>query len=177
MLIAPSDHAIADGAAFRETVAKGIPAALSGDIVTFGIAPTRAETGYGWLELGEGGDQAQPLKRFVEKPNAERAEAMLASGGFLWNAGIFLATARTMVAAFAAYAPNMLTHVQASLDEATVDLGFLRLNPNAWANADAISIDYAVMERAANLSVVPFGGRWTDLGGWDAVALEMGEPG
>ncbi len=174
MLVAPSDHAIGDGAAFRETVTTGIPSAIVGEIVTFGIVPTRAETGYGWLELGDGGEAVQPLKRFVEKPSAERAEAMLASGRFLWNAGIFLSTARTMVAAFAAYAPSMLTQVQASLDAATVDLGFLRLNLEGWSKADAISIDYAVMERASNLSVVPFLGRWSDLGGWDAVAMEMG---
>lgn len=174
MLIAPSDHAIADGVGFQETVKSGIPAALAGEIVTFGINPTRPETGYGWLELGEGGGAVQPLKRFVEKPDAERACEMLAAGGFLWNAGIFLSTARTMVDAFSAYAPSMLAGVQASLDAATVDLGFLRLNSEAWSKADAISIDYAVMERATNLSVVPFVGRWTDLGGWDAVAIEMG---
>ena len=174
MLISPSDHAIADEFAFCETVKSGIPAALTGEIVTFGITPTRPETGYGWLELGEGGGAVQPLKGFLEKPSAERARAMMASGGFLWNSGIFLSTARTMVDAFAAYAPSLLADVQASLDAATVDLGFLRLNSEAWSKATAISIDYAVMEHADNLSVVPFVGRWTDLGGWDAVAMEMG---
>jgi mannose-1-phosphate guanylyltransferase/mannose-6-phosphate isomerase len=175
LLVAPSDHSIDDPAAFRATVQRGVAAARSGRIVTFGITPTRAETGYGWLELDTAhvGD-ATALRRFVEKPDAAQATAMLAAGNFLWNAGIFLFTARTILAAFAAHAPNLLPPVRAALGEARADLGFLRLDPAAWARADAISIDYAVMERAATLSVVPFSGRWTDLGDWDAVATEMG---
>ena len=175
MLVAPSDHAIADAAAFRATVQRGVPAARAGRIVTFGITPTRAETGYGWLELDTPatGD-AVALKRFVEKPDATRSQAMLEAGNFLWNAGIFLFSARTILDAFAAHAPALLPPVRAAVDGAKADLGFLRLDPAAWARAEAISIDYAVMERAANLSVVPFTGAWTDLGGWDAVATEMG---
>jgi mannose-1-phosphate guanylyltransferase/mannose-6-phosphate isomerase len=175
LLVAPSDHAIDDPAAFRATVQRGVAAARLGRIVTFGITPTRAETGYGWLELDTAhmGD-ALALKRFVEKPDAAQATAMLSAGNFLWNAGIFLFTARTILAAFAAHAPNLLPPVRAAMGEAKADLGFLRLDPAAWARAEAISIDYAVMERAATLSVVPFSGRWTDLGGWDAVATEMG---
>ncbi len=175
MLVAPSDHAIADAAAFRATVQRGVAAARAGRIVTFGIAPTRAETGYGWLELdAPATGDAVALKRFVEKPDASRAQAMLKAGNFLWNAGIFLFSARTILDAFAAHAPALLSPVRAAVDGAKADLGFLRLDPVAWAGAEAISIDYAVMERAANLSVVPFTGAWTDLGGWDAVATEMG---
>ena len=175
MLVAPSDQAITDPAAFRSTVQRGIPAARAGRIVTFGITPTRAETGYGWLELdGQITEAAEPLKRFVEKPDAARAAQMLAAGRFLWNAGIFLFTARTILDAFATHAPALLPPVRAAVEGAKADLGFLRLDPAAWAQAEAISIDYAVMERAANLSVVPFAGAWTDLGGWDAVATEMG---
>lgn len=175
MLVAPSDHAIADAAAFRATVQRGVAAARAGRIVTFGIAPTRAETGYGWLELdAPATGDAVALKRFVEKPDASRAQAMLKAGNFLWNAGIFLFSARTILDAFAAHASALLSPVRAAVDGAKADLGFLRLDPVAWAGAEAISIDYAVMERAANLSVVPFSGAWTDLGGWDAVATEMG---
>ena len=174
ILLAPSDHAIGDDDAFRATVQKGVMAALAGQIVTFGITPTRAETGYGWLEVDGVLAEATNLKRFVEKPDAARAEAMLNEGGFLWNSGIFLVTARTLIAAFEAYAPNLLAPVRRAVDLAKADLGFLRLDPEAWGRAEAISVDYAVMERADNLSVVPFVGRWNDLGGWDAVALEMG---
>jgi mannose-1-phosphate guanylyltransferase/mannose-6-phosphate isomerase len=178
MLVAPSDHVIADAAAFRATVQQGVPDALAGQIVTFGITPTRAETGYGWLEydsLATG--KAVALKRFVEKPDPATAEKMLAAGYFLWNSGIFLFSARTILHAFATHAPALLSPVRAAIDAAKADLGFLRLDPQAWAQAEAISIDYAVMERADNLSVVPFTGAWTDLGGWDAVAAEMGVDG
>lgn len=175
LLIAPSDHAIPDAAAFRAAVARGVPAAQAGQIVTFGITPTHAETGYGWLELASPpGEAALPLTRFVEKPDAPRAEAMFQAGHYLWNAGIFLFTAATMVAAFRAHAPDLIAPVQAALDQARTDLGFLRLDPEAWAQVQDISVDYAVMEKAANLSVVAFGAGWSDLGGWDAVAREMG---
>jgi len=175
MLVAPSDHAIADPAAFRESARAGLPAVAAGQIVTFGITPTSPETGYGWLELGgkvEAG--AAPLSRFVEKPDLARAEAMLAAGNFLWNSGIFMFKVSTILAAFEAHAPAMLGPVKAAVEGAEVDLKFLRLDPVAWAGAPSDSIDYAVMEKAKNLSVVPYAAGWNDLGGWDAVAREMG---
>jgi mannose-1-phosphate guanylyltransferase/mannose-6-phosphate isomerase len=176
LLIAPSDHAIPDPEAFRQAVARAVPAARAGQIVTFGISPTRAETGYGWLELSAApGEAPVPLTRFVEKPDATRAAEMLAAGTYLWNAGIFLFTARTMVEAFEAHAPGLIDPVRTALARARADLGFLRLEPEAWNGAEDISIDYAVMEKAKNLSVVAFGAGWSDLGGWDAVAREMGE--
>ncbi len=175
LLIAPSDHAIPDAAAFRDAVARGVPAAEAGQIVTFGIAPTRAETGYGWLELAEPpGADPVPLTRFVEKPAAPLAQTMLEAGNFLWNAGIFLFTAQTMVAAFETHAPEFLAPVRTALAEARADLGFLRLDPAAWGQAPEKSVDYAVMEKAENLSVVAFSAGWSDLGGWDAVGREMG---
>jgi mannose-1-phosphate guanylyltransferase / mannose-6-phosphate isomerase len=176
MLVAPSDHVVPDALAFRAAVKAGEAAAKSGRIVTFGIRPTRAETGYGWLELTGPAADGVPvdLARFVEKPKRDAAESMLAAGNFLWNAGIFLFTAATMIAAFRAHAPGLLAPVGAAVDGARADLGFLRLEETAWKGAEAISIDYAVMERAANLVAVPFGAGWSDLGGWDAVASEMG---
>lgn len=175
LLVAPSDHAISNPEAFRAAVARGVPAARAGQIVTFGIAPTHAETGYGWLELSApAGQEAVPLTRFVEKPDLPRAEAMLAAGTFLWNAGIFLFSVRTMLAAFRAHAPALLAPVEAAVSGARADLGFLRLAAEGWDKAEAISIDYAVMERAPNLSVVAYDAGWNDLGGWDAVAREMG---
>lgn len=178
ILVAPSDHAVPDPVAFRAAVERGVAAAQAGRIVTFGIAPTHAETGYGWLELAAAivADSA-PLLRFVEKPALPQAEAMLGAGNFLWNSGIFLFSARTMLAAFAAHAPSLVAPVQAAVEGGRVDLGFLRLDAHAWQAADAISIDYAVMERAQNLSAVAFGAGWSDLGGWDAVAREMGADG
>lgn len=175
ILVLPSDHAIADAESFRAAVAAAAPAARAGRIVTFGITPTYAETGYGWLELGAvPGDAPVALTSFVEKPDAARAQAMLAAGNFLWNAGIFLFSARTMLEAFRTHAPDVLPAMTAAVEGAKADLGFLRLDPAAWANAPDISIDYAVMERAGNLSVMAFDKGWNDLGGWDAVAREMG---
>ena len=171
MLVMPTDHEIPDAAAFRAAVAAGLPAAEAGRIVTFGIRPDRAETGYGWLELSAPpeGTAPQPLLRFVEKPDRARAEAMLDGGRHLWNAGIFLMSAATVVAAFEAHAPDLVTPVRAALDEARTDLGFLRLAPGPWGNARSVSVDYAVMELAGNLDVLPFHGAWSDLGDWNAV--------
>ncbi len=174
ILVAPSDHSIPDTKAFRGAVQRGEAAARAGRIVTFGISPTRAETGYGWLEVApDGGAETLPLLRFVEKPCATRAAEMLGNDGFLWNAGIFLFTARTMIDAFGAHSPDLLGPVGAALDQAKPDLGFLRLDPAAWGGARDVSIDYAVMERSDNLSVVPFRDGWSDLGGWDSVWSEM----
>jgi mannose-1-phosphate guanylyltransferase/mannose-6-phosphate isomerase len=179
MLVAPSDHVIPDAAAFRDAVRAAVPAAEAGQLVTFGIRPDRAETGYGWLAMSEapGTDFApvpQPLKGFVEKPTTANAQAMLEGGAHLWNAGIFLLSARSIIAAFTAYAPTMLDDVRAAVEGAEKDLGFTRLAPGPWAKLDDISIDYAVMEKANNLTVVPFGGDWSDLGGWDAVWRKSG---
>lgn len=176
MLIVPSDHVIPDQEAFHAAVQIAKEAAMAGDLVTFGIAPDRAETGYGWLELpgNTPGAGPVPLVRFVEKPNAARAAEMLAAGRYLWNAGIFLFSVKTIRAAFEAYAPDLLAPVAQAVSEGAPDLGFYRLAPGPWASLPDISIDYAIMEKADNLSVVPFTGRWSDLGGWDAVWRELG---
>ena len=177
MLVAPSDHVVPDAAAFRAAVAAGLPAAEAGRLVTFGITPDRPETGYGYLELaaapdGSGGPVA--LARFVEKPDGAHAAEMIAAGNFLWNAGIFLFRAEAIVAAFRAHAPDLIAPVEAALDGGRADLGFLRLAAAPWEGLRDVSIDYAVMERSANLSVVPFAAGWSDLGGWDAVWREGG---
>lgn len=177
MLVSPSDHVIPDAAAFGAAVKIGAKAAKTGQIVTFGITPTHAETGYGYLELTQAADGADaiPLKQFVEKPNAEKAAALVQTGTHLWNAGIFLFSVKTIISAFETHASDLMAPVSAAVNEAKSDLGFLRLDPEAWAKADDISIDYAVMERADNLSVVPFGAGWSDLGGWDAVWRETAQ--
>jgi len=173
LLVAPSDHVVPDITAFKSAITKGMQAVEAGQLVTFGITPTRPETAYGYLELSEtSSGEPVALKRFVEKPNAARAAQMLADGSFLWNAGIFLFRARDIIAAFEAHAPDLLSPVADALETGHVDLGFCRLGAEAWAGAKDISIDYAVMERAENLSVVPFEGGWSDLGGWDAVWRE-----
>lgn len=180
MLVTPSDHVIPDHAAFRAAVLAAVPTAQAGRIVTFGITPTRPETGYGYLEPQTGGDddaRPRPLKRFVEKPDAASAARMLAEGHYLWNAGIFLFTAQTMIDAFARHAPDMLEGARAAVTGASHDLAFTRLAPGPWAGLRDASIDYAIMERAGNLSVMPYTGAWSDLGGWEAVWQESGPDG
>ena len=177
MLAAPSDHVIPDAEGFRDTVEAAVPTALAGQIVTFGIRPDRAETGYGWLELAtraaEGPPPApQPLRSFVEKPNPETAEALLAGGVHLWNAGIFIFSTSTILEAFAEYAPETLAGVRSSHSAAETDLGFTRLAPKPWSELEDVSIDYAVMECAPNLSVMPYSGAWSDLGDWQAIWRE-----
>lgn len=178
MLVAPSDHVIPDEADFRRAALAAVPRARQGDLVTFGIATSRPETGYGYLELAPGGkaeaDSPQPLERFVEKPDADRASDMVAAGNYLWNAGIFLFTAQAILEAYRKHAPQMVQAVTAAMAQAGTDLGFTRIAPAPWAEADNISIDYALMEKARNLAVMPFGSGWSDLGGWDAVWLESG---
>ncbi len=173
LLVAPSDHVVPDAEAFREAVAVGAAAARQGELVTFGIRPDRPETGYGYLELKTNGDGAVPgvhkLARFVEKPDAGRAAEMLAAGNFLWNAGIFLFSVADIIKAFKTHAPNLLQPVQDAVAGIQADLDFLRLGEEAWQATENISIDYAVMERAANLSVVPYDAGWSDLGDWQAV--------
>ncbi|MEM6306966.1 MAG: mannose-1-phosphate guanylyltransferase/mannose-6-phosphate isomerase [Pseudomonadota bacterium] len=177
MLVAPSDHVIPDADQFRETVAAAVPAAQAGQLVTFGIRPDRAETGYGWLEVSQppGDDCApipQPLQSFVEKPDQAVAEQLLAGGMHLWNAGIFLFTTQTILQAFQTHAPQVYHPTQEAVDQAETDLSFTRLAADPWDDLPDISIDYAVMERADNLTVVPYNGAWSDLGDWHAVWRE-----
>jgi mannose-1-phosphate guanylyltransferase / mannose-6-phosphate isomerase len=176
MLVAPSDHVIPDGDAFRATVMAAAPAAMDGKLVTFGITPSRPETGYGYLELTETStaDAASPqsLQRFVEKPDAAKAAEMLASGRYLWNAGIFLMSVKTALAAYRTHMPDMADLATAAVEGAQADLGFIRLDPQPWNRLEDISIDYGIMEKAANLAVMPYRGVWSDLGDWGAVWRE-----
>lgn len=176
MLVAPSDHVITDEEAFRATILKAVPRALAGDLVTFGITPDRPETGYGYLELTPKDnavlDSPRALTRFVEKPDAKQAEDMLSTGNFLWNAGIFLFTTESILAAYAIHAPALLKLIKPVVESASYDLGFTRLNSEHWSAVPDISVDYAIMEKAENLSVMPFSAGWSDLGGWDAVWRE-----
>lgn len=178
MLVAPSDHVVPQAERFRAAVEAAVPAAITGQIVTFGIVPRSPETGYGYLELytreARTAAEPQPLKSFVEKPNQSAAQNMLDAGHYLWNAGIFLFSAQTVIKAFAAYAPEILAATTAAVDEAKQDLHFLRLASDPWDTLPSISIDYAIMEKAANLAVMPYPDRWSDLGSWDAVWQEGG---
>ena len=173
MLVMPSDHKIPDTQEFKACVAAAMPSAQSGQLLTFGVRPHHPETGYGYLELPAGTDfengHPQPLRGFVEKPKLERAQEMLAAGHFLWNAGIFLFSASAILKAYQDHAPEMLATVRRAVEGAKADLGFTRLDGAAWREADSISIDYAIMEKADNLAVMPLTAHWSDLGGWGSI--------
>ena len=173
MLVAPSDHIISDTKAFQESVFKGLPATEECQLVTFGIKPDRAETAYGYLELGpSNSSDIISLKRFVEKPNSELAQAMVNSGNFLWNSGIFLFKASDIIQAFRDVSDYNVDPIIEALKNSEIDLDFCRLDADAWAKAQDASIDYAVMEKTQTLAVVPFEAGWSDLGSWDAVWRE-----
>jgi mannose-1-phosphate guanylyltransferase / mannose-6-phosphate isomerase len=173
LLVAPSDHVINDVNAFQLAIKEAYKVALDGQLVTFGIKPTHPETGFGYLELSKiSPTQAVPLKAFVEKPDLTNAEKMYQSDNFLWNSGIFLFQAKDIIEAFKKYSPSDLDAVNLSLTNSINDLGFCRLNLPDWIKTENTSIDYAIMEKSDNLSVVPFSAGWSDLGGWDAVWRE-----
>jgi mannose-1-phosphate guanylyltransferase/mannose-1-phosphate guanylyltransferase/mannose-6-phosphate isomerase len=176
MLVAPSDHVIADLEAFHDAIRKGAAAATDGTFVTFGIRPTRPETGYGYLELSgpPKNGTPMPLKSFREKPDAETAQEMLEAGTYLWNAGVFMFRVRDVVDAFDAHAAELMAPCQQAIAEGTEDLGFLRLSPDAYCKAKAISFDYAIMEKAEKVIAVSFAGGWSDLGSWDALWQSLG---
>ena len=178
MLVAPSDHVIPDTTAFQVAVAAATDRAVKGDLVTFGITPTRPETGYGYLELSQNtsikSEKTLPLVQFVEKPDAGRASDMVAKGNFLWNAGIFLFSVKAILEAFRLHASDTLAPAQDAVKLAKEDLGFTRLAAAPWSEIEDVSIDYAIMEKANNLAVMPFSAGWSDLGGWDAVWHETG---
>jgi mannose-1-phosphate guanylyltransferase / mannose-6-phosphate isomerase len=168
VLLAPSDHMISDADAFGAAVKTGLGPARDGALVTFGVEPDCPHTGYGYIETGKTGGPALAVKRFVEKPTREVAEAYLDSGGFYWNAGIFLFKAETLIELLQMHAPEILAACRRALDDAVEDLDFLVLGA-AYAQAPAISLDYAVAEKAGNLACVPLEAPWSDVGSWSAV--------
>ncbi|MEB2517625.1 mannose-1-phosphate guanylyltransferase/mannose-6-phosphate isomerase [Pseudomonas sp. YuFO20] len=169
LLVLPADHVFDDLDALHKAFETGAPAARDGRIVTFGIVPNKAETGYGYIRVAEKSDEIQAVQEFVEKPDLATAEQYLADGRYYWNSGMFLFQASSMLAQLEEHAPQVLDAVQAALRNAKEDLDFTRLDTMAFATAENISIDYAVMERSNQVSVVPLDAGWNDVGSWSAV--------
>lgn len=171
LLVLPSDHVIGDEAAFLEAVDTARAAAEAGHLVTFGMQPQRAETGYGYIEAGAappGLDGVQRVARFVEKPPLAEAERMAASGQYFWNSGMFLLPARLFVDELRRFEPGLVETVERALDGSRRDLDFCRLH-ECFATAPSISVDVAVMERTDRAAVVPAAIGWTDVGSWAAL--------
>ncbi|MCB6180115.1 mannose-1-phosphate guanylyltransferase/mannose-6-phosphate isomerase [Rhodobacter sp. Har01] len=171
MLVSPSDHVIRNPKAFLAAIRAGAEAARGGALVTFGIVPDRPESGYGYLELAGPAKAGQPvpLAGFSEKPDAARAAQMIASGNVLWNAGVFLFRVQDILAAFQAHAPELIAPCRAARAAGQRDLGFFRLDAREYGEARPISIDYAVMEKAAGIVAVPVDAGWSDLGSWESL--------
>jgi mannose-1-phosphate guanylyltransferase len=170
LLVMPSDHVIADVDAFRAAIAAAMPIVADGWLATFGITPDHPATGFGWIKIGETlGAGVNRAERFVEKPPLDKAEAMLASGDHAWNGGIFMFRADAYLDALGRFAPDILAAAQAAMDKA--DRQGRRLLPDgeAFAASPSNSIDYAVMERAERVAVVPVAMGWSDVGSWDAL--------
>ncbi|MEL7448880.1 MAG: mannose-1-phosphate guanylyltransferase/mannose-6-phosphate isomerase [Pseudomonadota bacterium] len=170
MLVLPSDHAIADAGAFRAAVSTGFVQASKGHLVTFGIVPTCAHTGYGYLHVGDAiDDGASKVSRFVEKPDAYTAAGYLASGEYLWNSGMFMFKVSRYLEELEKFAPEMLAACRQAISESRVDLDFVRLGEEAFAACPANSIDYAVMEKTTDAVVVPLDAGWSDVGTFSAL--------
>ena len=170
VLALAADHVILDLDAFRATCVAGLEAAQAGRIVTFGIKPTEPKTSYGYIRRGAaiGSNNVFAVDAFVEKPDAATAARYL-SEGYLWNSGNFLFRADVLLAELARFEPAMVEAVEGAVTDASNDLGFVRLNPEAFARATQKSIDYAVMEKTDRAAVVEGHFRWSDIGSWDAI--------
>jgi mannose-1-phosphate guanylyltransferase / mannose-6-phosphate isomerase len=169
LLVLPADHAIGDVAAFQQAVHTGLAAAEHGQLVTFGIVPTAAETGYGYIQRGPASGAAFRIARFVEKPSAQAARGYLGSGDYYWNSGMFLFRARRYLKELALLQPEMARVCEAAFREATSDLEFTRIAAKAFEACPADSIDYAVMEKTQDAVVVPLEAGWSDVGSWAAL--------
>lgn len=170
MLVMPSDHVITDMSAFERAVERAAALAAEGWLVTFGITPTGPETGYGYIQQGEAlGDHGYRAARFVEKPDRETAQGFLDAGGYHWNGGIFLFTAGRYLEALESQAPDILAAARAAYDNGHRDGAVHRPDASAFAEAPGISIDYAVMEKDAQVAIVPVSMGWSDVGSWDAL--------
>jgi mannose-1-phosphate guanylyltransferase / mannose-6-phosphate isomerase len=168
ILIAAADHAILDEPAFARAVATGVRVAADGFIVTFGIKPTRAETGYGYLRAGEMlGAGACRVDAFVEKPDLETAQTYVANGDHYWNGGLFLFECGRFLEELARLEPETHAHALEALLEARHDGAFVHLEPNAFGHCRNQSIDYAVMEKVDRIALVPLDAGWDDVGCWD----------
>ncbi len=170
ILVMPSDHVIADLAGFHAAIDRALPLARDGWLITFGIDPDAPDTSYGWIKSGEAiGTGVNRVAQFVEKPPLDQAQAMFAAGDYYWNGGIFLFRADAFLAALDAHAPAMLAACQQAMDGATRE--GIRLFPatESFAACPADSVDYAVMEKADRVAVVPVSMGWSDVGSWDAL--------
>jgi mannose-1-phosphate guanylyltransferase / mannose-6-phosphate isomerase len=172
MLLAPSDHVIDDLAAFHDAIRTAVGAAQRGHFVTFGIVPTRVETGYGYIQCSKELERvpgAFAVARFVEKPDRATAERLIANGRYFWNSGMFLFSPSAYLEELSKHAPDILAATDKALRNGKWDLDFLRLDAENFAAVRGVSIDYAIMEHTRNAAVVPANIGWSDVGSWSTL--------
>jgi mannose-1-phosphate guanylyltransferase len=169
LLVLSADHEITDEAAFCQSVKKAQQLAEAGKLITFGIVPTQAATGYGYIRRGAAEGDGFEVDEFVEKPDQTTAESYLASGDYYWNSGMFMFRAGAYLAELEKFNPEMVAHCRKASANMADDIGFLRLDSDAFAACESDSIDYALMEKTDLACVLPIDAGWSDIGSWSSL--------
>ena len=170
LLVLSADHVIQDVEAFHAAINMASQQAKGGKLATFGIVPTDANTGYGYIKSSkESIDSAHKVEKFVEKPNLQTAQSYLEQGNYLWNSGMFMFKASTLIDELTTYSPDIIKSVNDAVNNAKQDLDFIRLDKKAFESSPSDSIDYALMEKSDNVVVVPLDAQWDDIGSWSAL--------
>jgi len=170
LLVLSADHVIQDVDALHKAINIANQQAKSGKLVTFGIVPTDANIGYGYIKSSkDNSNGGYKVEEFVEKPNLKTAEFYLQQSNYLWNSGMFMFQAHTFINELTTHAPNIVTSVNKAINNATKDLDFIRLDKQAFESAPSDSIDYSLMEKSNNVVVVPLDAKWNDIGAWPAL--------
>lgn len=165
LLVLSADHIIQDVDAFHQAINIALKQANNNKLVVFGIIPTEANTGYGYIKSFKDGK----VKKFVEKPNLQTAQSYLEQGDYLWNSGMFIFQAKVLINELTVYSPDIINAVNNAVNNATQDLDFIRLEQQAFESSPSNSIDYALMEKSDNVVVVPLNAQWSDIGSWSAL--------
>ncbi|MGF1774965.1 mannose-1-phosphate guanylyltransferase/mannose-6-phosphate isomerase [Vibrio wakamikoensis] len=171
LLVLAADHVIKNTAKFHKAIEAAASCANNGHLVTFGIQPDRAETGYGYIKASEdiAGTQCYRVAKFVEKPSKEIAQQYVESGHYYWNSGMFMFKASTFIQELEKHRPDILLACQKALVDTTEEVDFIRLKNDAFLHCPAESVDYAIMEKTEHAAMVPLDAQWSDVGAWDSI--------
>ena len=174
LLVLSADHVIKDVEAFHNSIEIAIKQAINGKIAIFGVVPDSPNTGYGYIKLSDSiDDKTYGVEKFIEKPDLESTTSYVNEGGYLWNSGMFLFNANVLINELSCYAPEIVNAVKGSVDNAHIDIDFIRLNKKSFQLSPSDSIDYALMERSKNVVVISLQAGWSDIGTWLALYESM----